>query len=143
MSVARSLQQRRARLVLYGPSPLVNEVFEHVSLRDLMPIVADDRGDRRDQLLSRPAVQTVSDVAASSPRAAQSLNPQAGEHSCLKKSRNCRIEVIQTVADLFAVHRYVPSTVAAEGRRSLTGKIGPSSTHVDDLVRRSRPAAAR
>ena len=30
------------RLVLYGPSPLVNEVFEHVSLRDLMPIVADE-----------------------------------------------------------------------------------------------------
>ena len=42
VSVARSLQQRRARLVLYGPSPLVNEVFEHVSLRDLMPIVADE-----------------------------------------------------------------------------------------------------
>jgi anti-sigma B factor antagonist len=42
VSVARSLQQRRARLVLYGPSPLVNEVFKHVSLQDLMPIVADE-----------------------------------------------------------------------------------------------------
>ena len=113
-----------------------------------------NRGDRRDHLLSRPAVQTVSDRArpllgtahtetcwpcrtrsnGSSPRAAQSLNPQAAEHSCLKESRNRRIEVIQTVANLFAVHRYVPSTVAAEGRRSLTRKIRPSSTHVDDLV---------
>jgi|SoimicMinimDraft_8_1059736.scaffolds.fasta_scaffold30798_1 anti-anti-sigma factor len=42
VSVARSLQQRRARFVLYGPTPLVNEVFEHVSLRDLMLIVADE-----------------------------------------------------------------------------------------------------
>ena len=71
VSVARSLRQRRARLVLYGPSPLVNEVFEHVSLRDLMPIVADETAAIADIIsLSRPAVQTVSDVAVSPSRCA-------------------------------------------------------------------------
>lgn len=70
VSVARSLRQRRARLVLYGPSPLVNEVFEHVSLRDHADRGGRNRGDRRNHLLSRPAVQTVSDVAVSPSRCA-------------------------------------------------------------------------
>lgn len=42
ITVARSLRQRQATLALYGAQPMVNEVFENVSLRDLMPIVADE-----------------------------------------------------------------------------------------------------
>jgi anti-sigma B factor antagonist len=42
ISVARSLRQRQAKLVLYGPQSMVNEVFENVSLRDIIPIVADE-----------------------------------------------------------------------------------------------------
>ena len=42
ITVARSLRQRQAKLVLYGAQPMVNEVFENVSLRDIIPIVADE-----------------------------------------------------------------------------------------------------
>jgi anti-anti-sigma factor len=42
VAVARSLRQRQAKLALYGVQPMVNEVFENVSLREIIPIVADE-----------------------------------------------------------------------------------------------------
>ena len=39
---ARSLQQGGRRMVLFGARPLVGEVFEHVALSDLIPIVATE-----------------------------------------------------------------------------------------------------
>lgn len=42
ITVARSLRQRQAKLALYGAQPMVNEVFENVSLHDIIPIVADE-----------------------------------------------------------------------------------------------------
>jgi anti-sigma B factor antagonist len=42
ITVARSLRQRQAKLALYGAQSMVNEVFENVSLRDIIPIVADE-----------------------------------------------------------------------------------------------------
>jgi anti-sigma B factor antagonist len=42
ISVARSLRQREAKLALYGAQSMVNEVFENVSLREIIPIVADE-----------------------------------------------------------------------------------------------------
>jgi anti-sigma B factor antagonist len=42
ISVARSLGLKQARLVLVSPQAQVREVFEHVSLSDIIPIVADE-----------------------------------------------------------------------------------------------------
>ena len=65
---------------------------------------------------------------------AQRINPHSANHSRRKESRNRRIEVIQTVGNLFAVHRDVSPAVVAEGRRPLACKIRPSCTHVGDGV---------
>ena len=42
ISVARSLGLKQARLVLIGPQTQVREVFEHVSLSDIIPICVDE-----------------------------------------------------------------------------------------------------
>jgi len=42
VSVARSLTSRRAKIALYGVQPMVGEIFEHVSLSDIMPVVATE-----------------------------------------------------------------------------------------------------
>jgi anti-sigma B factor antagonist len=42
ISVARSLGRKDARFVLVSPQAQVREVFEHVSLGDLIPIFADE-----------------------------------------------------------------------------------------------------
>jgi len=42
ISVARSLGLKQARLVLVSPQTQVREVFEHVSLSDIIPICADE-----------------------------------------------------------------------------------------------------
>ena len=42
IAVARSLGLKQARLVLIGPQMQVREVFEHVSLSDIIPICVDD-----------------------------------------------------------------------------------------------------
>ncbi len=39
ITVARSLALRHARLALYGPQTMVNEVFESISLKEIIPIV--------------------------------------------------------------------------------------------------------
>ncbi len=39
ITVARSMGLRRAKLALYGAQSMVNEVFENVSLSEIMPIV--------------------------------------------------------------------------------------------------------
>jgi anti-sigma B factor antagonist len=39
ITVARSMGLRRARLALYGAQSMVNEVFETVSLSEIMPVV--------------------------------------------------------------------------------------------------------
>jgi anti-sigma B factor antagonist len=39
ITVARSLALRQAKLALYGAQTLVNEVFESVSLKEIIPIV--------------------------------------------------------------------------------------------------------
>lgn len=41
ITVARSLGAKQARLALYAPQELVNEVFENASLRDILPICAN------------------------------------------------------------------------------------------------------
>jgi anti-anti-sigma factor len=42
ISVARSMGHRGAKLVLYGPQEMVLEVFETVSLAEIVPIVATE-----------------------------------------------------------------------------------------------------
>ena len=42
ITVARSMRQRRSRLALFGAQALVNEIFEHVSLSEIIPIVATE-----------------------------------------------------------------------------------------------------
>jgi anti-sigma B factor antagonist len=42
ISVARSMSLRHAKLVLYGAPPMVHEVFETVSLSEVVPVVADE-----------------------------------------------------------------------------------------------------
>ena len=42
IAVARALQMKKARLVLCGPQEQVREVFEHVSLTDIIPVCADE-----------------------------------------------------------------------------------------------------
>jgi anti-anti-sigma factor len=42
ISVARSLGRRNAQLVLMSPQAQVREVFEHVSLHDIIPVCADE-----------------------------------------------------------------------------------------------------
>jgi anti-anti-sigma factor len=42
LSAARSLHQKKARLVLMAPQPAVREVFETVSLGDIVPICDDE-----------------------------------------------------------------------------------------------------
>jgi anti-sigma B factor antagonist len=42
ISVARSLGRKNAQLVLMSPQAQVREVFEHVSLNDIIPICADE-----------------------------------------------------------------------------------------------------
>jgi anti-sigma B factor antagonist len=42
ISVARGMRQRRAKLVLYGMTSLVQETFESVSLSTIIPIGADE-----------------------------------------------------------------------------------------------------
>jgi anti-sigma B factor antagonist len=39
ITVARSLALRHAKLALYGPQTMVNEVFESISLKEIIPIV--------------------------------------------------------------------------------------------------------
>jgi anti-anti-sigma factor len=41
MSVARAQGKKGLRLVLYGPQPLVRQLFDTVSLSDIIPIEAD------------------------------------------------------------------------------------------------------
>jgi anti-anti-sigma factor len=41
ISVARSLSKKQGKLVLYGPQPLVNEVFKMVSLAEIIPVQPD------------------------------------------------------------------------------------------------------
>ena len=41
ITVARSLHQRHARLVLYGPQSMVKKTLETVSLSEIIPIVGD------------------------------------------------------------------------------------------------------
>jgi anti-sigma B factor antagonist len=42
ISVARSLRMKQARLVLISPQAQVREVFDHVSLGDMIPICVDE-----------------------------------------------------------------------------------------------------
>ena len=42
IAVAKQLRRRNARMVLFAPQAQVNEVFQTVLLRDIMPIVADE-----------------------------------------------------------------------------------------------------
>jgi anti-sigma B factor antagonist len=42
ITTARFLSLRKAKMVLFGPQPLVRESFEHVSLDHLIPIAADE-----------------------------------------------------------------------------------------------------
>jgi anti-sigma B factor antagonist len=42
ISVARTLSRKNARLVLIAPQAQVREVFEHVSLSDIIPVCADE-----------------------------------------------------------------------------------------------------
>jgi anti-sigma B factor antagonist len=42
ISVARSLHLKRALLVLMAPQAQVREVFDHVSLNDIIPVCADE-----------------------------------------------------------------------------------------------------
>lgn len=41
ISVARALSKKQGKLVLYGPQPLVNEVFDTVSLREIISVQPD------------------------------------------------------------------------------------------------------
>jgi anti-anti-sigma factor len=42
ISAARSLSQKKAKLILYGAQPLVQESLDNVSLSDIVPIVASE-----------------------------------------------------------------------------------------------------
>jgi anti-anti-sigma regulatory factor len=42
IAVAKQLRRRNARMVLFAPQAQVNEVFQTVLLRDIMPVVADE-----------------------------------------------------------------------------------------------------
>src|SRR5262245_51861386 len=42
ISIARSLKQRHAAIALFAPQPLVRETLDHVSLAEIIPIVADE-----------------------------------------------------------------------------------------------------
>jgi anti-anti-sigma factor len=42
ITVARSLALRQARLALYGAQSMVNEVFERVALREIIPVVENE-----------------------------------------------------------------------------------------------------
>ena len=42
ISVARGLGMKNARLVLVSPQAQVREVFDHVSLSDIIPVCADE-----------------------------------------------------------------------------------------------------
>jgi anti-anti-sigma factor len=42
IGIAKQLRRRNARMVLFAPQTQVNEVFQTVLLRDIMPIVADE-----------------------------------------------------------------------------------------------------
>ncbi|MGO9832032.1 MAG: STAS domain-containing protein [Myxococcaceae bacterium] len=41
ISVGRALARKGRKLVLYAPQPLVNQVFESVSLRTILPVASD------------------------------------------------------------------------------------------------------
>jgi anti-sigma B factor antagonist len=42
IAVAKQLRRRNARMVLFAPQAQVNEVFQTVLLREIVPIVADE-----------------------------------------------------------------------------------------------------
>jgi len=42
IAIAKQLRKRNARMVLFAPQAQVNQVFQTVLLRDIMPIVADE-----------------------------------------------------------------------------------------------------
>jgi len=42
LATARSLNLRKAKMVIYGAQPLVRESLDHVGLPDLLPVVADE-----------------------------------------------------------------------------------------------------
>ena len=42
IGIAKQLRRRNARMVLFAPQAVVNEVFHAVLLREIMPIVADE-----------------------------------------------------------------------------------------------------
>jgi len=42
INAARTLRYRQAKLALYGAPAMVNDVFEHTALRDIIPIVATE-----------------------------------------------------------------------------------------------------
>lgn len=47
ISTARGMRQRQAQLALYNVRPLVQEVFDIVSLSDIIPIGSDEEDARR------------------------------------------------------------------------------------------------
>lgn len=42
ITAGRSLKAKGARMVLFGAQPLVSEVLEHVSIDQIIPVVADE-----------------------------------------------------------------------------------------------------
>ena len=42
ITVAKSLRAKRAKLALYAPQELVNEVFQNACLQDILPICASE-----------------------------------------------------------------------------------------------------
>jgi anti-sigma B factor antagonist len=42
ITAARSMALRHAKLALYGAQSMVNEVFEHVSMTDFIPVVENE-----------------------------------------------------------------------------------------------------
>ncbi len=42
IGTARSLHRKKARMVLFGPQPLVKESLDHVSINDVIPLVATE-----------------------------------------------------------------------------------------------------
>jgi anti-anti-sigma factor len=47
MSVARAQAKKGRKLVLYSPQPLVSQLFDTVSLRDIIPVEADAQSAAR------------------------------------------------------------------------------------------------
>jgi anti-anti-sigma regulatory factor len=41
ISVARALARKQGKLILYAPQPLVKEVFDTVSLGEIIPVKTD------------------------------------------------------------------------------------------------------